>query len=168
MNAHARIPRRCFYGDAGNQIIKWLAVPDPGRRALADGERDLGVFILPPFQRAPVWTITQKTRWIESIYKGLPLPALVWNRTSSPNPCDGWLLDGQQRMGAIVDYVSGDLPLDGWHYTELPEDDRVHFDRMAIPVVATDIPDVDACRDIYERLAYGGTAHALQPLEPSP
>jgi hypothetical protein len=35
-----------------------------------------------------------------------------------------------------------------------------HFQRMSIPVVTTHISDPDQCRDVYERLAYGGTAHA--------
>lgn len=157
------VPARRFYGESANHRIWGLLEPAATRRPLRDGERSLGIFILPPFQRDSVWTLTQKARWIESIYMGLPLPALVWNRTTPDNAADEWLLDGQQRMTAILEYVTGAWEVDGWRYPDLPDEDRRHFDRMSIPVVTTDIPDVEMCQDIYRRLAYGGTAHAPAP-----
>lgn len=158
---HPRImPKRWFYGDTMHRLISGLVVDHTGDvRPLIAGERRLGAFIVPPFQRGLVWTERQKVRLIESIYMGLPIGAIVYNQTRVRNPCDGWLLDGQQRVTAIVDYMSGDIIADGWRYPDLPQIERRHFERMGVAVIETRIEDEDQCRDIYDRLAYGGTAH---------
>jgi hypothetical protein len=79
-----------------------LSAEDMGVRDRPEGERRLGRFVLPPFQRPAVWTEAQKVRFIESIWGGLPLGSYVYNQpTRFHSPFDQWLLDGQQRVGAI-------------------------------------------------------------------
>src|ERR1700730_7182068 len=109
--ANRIMPPRSFYGAAYNSMISGLVMNHTRYvRPLASGERILGRFIVPTFQRGLVWTEAQQVRLIESIYIGMPIGSLVWNQTSHDNLCDGWLLDGQQRMTAILGYVSGKLP----------------------------------------------------------
>jgi hypothetical protein len=60
---------------------------------------------------------------------------------------------------AIVEFVTGVLPVNGWRYPDLPLIERRHFERMGMGVIETRIEAEDQCRDIYDRLAYGGTAH---------
>lgn len=156
----SRIPLRMFWGNLDNSLLQGLIQGHrEDRRPLAEGERYLGRFIVPSFQRSPVWTESQQVRLIESIYMGLPIGALVYNETEIENPCDGWLLDGQQRMTAILAYSSGKIAVRGIRYTELEDSERRHFLRIAIPIVRTNIKDESQCRDIYERLIYGGTPH---------
>jgi hypothetical protein len=102
---------------------------------------------------------SQKIRLIESIYMGMPIGAIVWNQTKCNNPCDSWLLDGQQRMTTLLEYVAGDLVVQGWRYTDLPDIERRHFNRIGISVIETNIPDEVKCKDVYDRLVYGGTPH---------
>jgi uncharacterized protein with ParB-like and HNH nuclease domain len=79
-------------------------------RALAPGERALGSFVLPPFQRPPVWTMEQKIRLIESILDELPVPPYVVNRDLEDGYLyDRWLLDGQQRITAVIGFVEGEF-----------------------------------------------------------
>ncbi len=157
------MPERWFYGETMHWLVSGVARNHSGfGRALAPGERSLGAFILPPFQRPPVWTTAQKAKLIESIYMGLPIGAIVYNQTATVGPCDRWLLDGQQRITSIVEYIAGTLPVRGWLYPNLPERERRHFDRMGIAVIETRISEEHDCRDIYERLAYGGTAHTRE------
>lgn len=153
------MPRRWFHGDTGNWMMKSVLFDAGSRRALVKGERYLGYFIVPAFQRPFVWTLRQQQRLIESIYAGMPLGTLVWNEVQD-SPCDGWLLDGQQRMTTIASYVAGEFHVCNWRYSDLPDSERRHFERMSIPVVTTHIADPEKCWDVYERLAYGGTAHA--------
>ena len=87
----------------------------------------------------------------------MPIGSLVWNQTAFNQPCDGWLLDGQQRTSAICGYVAN-FPVRGWHYPDLPQAERRHFDRMGIPVVETSSTDEAICREIYDRLLYGGNS----------
>lgn len=160
----ARImPERWFYGDVMHWLISGVARNHSEyTRPLIPGERCLGAFIVPPFQRPMVWTGAQKVRLVESIYMGLPIGSLVYNQTPLAGPCDRWLLDGQQRVTAIIEYLEGGFEVSGWRYPDLPERERRHFDRMGVAVIETRISDEASCRDIYNRLAYGGTAHVQE------
>lgn len=154
------MPERWFYGSAGQWLISGLdVVPGDPLRPLAPGERALGRFILPPFQRPPVWTQDQKEALIESIYIGMPIGAIVWNQTRFDAPTDRWLLDGQQRVTAILGFLAGEVAVRGHRYPDLPEIDQRHFRRIGIPVVETSIDSPVLCREVYERLVYGGTPH---------
>ena len=154
------MPERSFYGQASQWIMFGLIDDFSGQqRALAPGESRLGGFILPTFQRSAVWTPPQKTRLIESLYMGLPIGSLVYNQTRNLGPCHRWLLDGQQRMVAITEYVAGKWPIYGWLFPSLPEIEQRHFKRIGVGVIETQIESEAECRDIYDRLAYGGTAH---------
>ncbi len=152
------MPIRKFYGESSNHKIHFLYTTKPTRSPKA-GERALGQFILPPFQRASVWTEEQKRSLIESIYLGLPIGSIVWNRTMLNEETDEWLLDGQQRVTAILDYMDNKISVNGWFHKDLPHNEKVHFERMNIPVIMTEIKSVEECMDIYRRLAYGGTNH---------
>jgi len=128
---------------------------------LREGERELGWFILPPFQRPRVWTAEQKTRLIESLWLELPIGVYVYNRSPRMSAeTDSWLIDGQQRIGAILSYVADEFPVFGYRWSELPEFDRRRFHFFTFPCIETAMSDAERLRDIYERLAYGGTPHA--------
>ena len=132
------------------------------RRAagLGDGERALGPFVLPPFQRPPVWTEAQKVRFIESIWMGLPIGSYVVNAGKYGSRFDDWLLDGQQRVTAILDYMADALSVYGRVFSALPE--VVHrgfeFGRV-FTRLETKIENEAELREVYDRLAYGGTPH---------
>jgi hypothetical protein len=129
---------------------------------LAEGERALADFTLPPFQRPPVWSLAQKVRFIESIWQGLPLGAYVVNRVVAMDGdlrYDGWLLDGQQRITAIVEYVADAFPVMGYRWSGLTKGDRRQFDMTPMSYLETQLTDPVLLREVYERLAYGGTAH---------
>lgn len=130
-------------------------------RALEPGERLLGHFILPPFQRPPVWTEAQRVRFIESAWGGYPLGHYVLNTFQFGTPrTDMWLLDGQQRIGAVLAYMADEYPVFGRLYSEL---DDVHHRRwemgVQFPHLRTELTDPAECLEVYDRLAYGGTPH---------
>lgn len=152
------MPSRWFQANTLNKPLCTITGSPP--RLLVKGERALGAFILPPFQRPPVWTQAQQVRLIESLWSGLPIGAYAYNETNLDDECDGWLLDGQQRVGAILAYTAGDFPIHGWRYPDLPIADRRGFDMIPIACLQTGLTDSVACREVYDRLAYGGTAHA--------
>jgi hypothetical protein len=136
-------------------------------RPLATGERRLGSFVLPPFQRESVWTPEQKVRLIESLWGGLPIGGYVVNRVwSQPgHKADGWLLDGQQRWTAILDYQQGKFEVGGYRFTELDPIEQRRFSHVTMVEMETSLTDVEKCKDLYERLAYGGTAHPTKTLD---
>lgn len=151
------MPVRRFYGEAVNSFVHFLN-SKPSRAPIGQ-ERVLGPFILPPFQRPLVWTEAQKIALIESIYMGLPIGSIVWNRSKIASETDEWLLDGQQRASAIIGYMNNDFCVNGYFFGELPAIENAHFSRMTIPIIETSILTVEECLDTYNRLAYGGTSH---------
>src|SRR3954464_15746047 len=93
----------------------------------------------PDFQRGEVWSTNKKQRLIDSIIRQWHVPPihLVANDDGTYD-----VLDGQQRLTAIRDFVNGKFPIDGavepydeeiaklsgLRYGELPSKVRNHFD----------------------------------------
>lgn len=128
-------------------------------RELRPGERRLGWFVLPAFQRPPVWTLEQRTRFIESCWLRLPIGVFVYNEAPGTR-FDQWLIDGQQRVGAVYAYMNDEFPVFGHKFSELTEvDHRVWDMSVSFPCRVTNLRDEEHLRDVYDRLAYGGTPH---------
>jgi hypothetical protein len=149
-----------------------MAMIMPGERRdarrlapLAEGERELSWFVLPNFQRPPVWSRAQQVKFVESCWIGLPIGVIVYNRSRRiDSPYDNWLLDGQQRITALVDYMNDAFPVFGYLFSELTVVDRRMWSMsVALPLAETQSEDPAQLEDIYNRLAYGGTPHT-QPL----
>ena len=151
-------------GGAENPLVSLGLMEDCGRTAdVARGERQLGPFVLPPFQRAAVWTPEQKTRLVESLWMGLPIAAYVYNTTNTLRAPDMWLIDGQQRWTAIREYVAGEVEAFGYRFHELGQLDQRQFRTKPFPSIRMQTTDMALLRDVYERLVYGGTPH--EPVE---
>ena len=71
-----------------------------------DGELD----IHPEFQRFYRWSVEQKSRLIESILLGIPIPSIFVSQRE-----DGvWdVIDGVQRLSTILEFA-GELKKRGW------------------------------------------------------
>lgn len=155
--------RPWFRANNHNPTIGSILMSSPGllRTApLTEDERMLGWFVLPPFQRPPVWSEAQKVRFIESIWGGLPLGAYVYNRSPRDgSPYDNWLIDGQQRITAILEYAADGFAVQGYRYSELTNVDHRHFEMRPMAALETQLDDREALYEIYDRLAYGGTPH---------
>src|SRR5260370_12270258 len=67
-----------------------------------------GEFFVPPYQREFTWEPERKSRFIESVVMGLPIPFLFFWEMQ-----DGRLeiVDGSQRLRTIEEFVLGDLRL---------------------------------------------------------
>lgn len=134
-------------------------------------------FYLPPFQRPECWDEERKIRLIESLFCGIDIGVfLVVNNFDAPN-VDGWLIDGQQRLSAIRDFVLGKFSVFGGklNYNNLKEV-SLEFDgkgfvneaRLASRVWKglyihvgriQDVTDERILREIYNRHNFGGIAH---------
>ncbi|MDU7523504.1 MAG: DUF262 domain-containing protein [Roseomonas mucosa] len=154
------IPRPWFQASPSPVPVRTVVMQSPLRQARPDlGERQLGPFVLPPFQRPPVWSRAQQVRLIESLWGNLPIGAYVVNQTTLDGGTDGWLLDGQQRVTAILAYAAGEFPVFGHRFPDLPLVEQRGFLMKPINSYVTNQTDAAACQDIYDRLAYGGTPH---------
>ena len=72
------------------------------------------LFLDPVYQRQKIWKKDKQTAFIESLYMGIIVPPIYVVETSSkdvlkPNTYE--VVDGKQRLTAIMEYVSGNLQL---------------------------------------------------------
>ena len=149
--------------------IEHLTREPAGADEIEPGERRLMSWILPPFQRGEVWSDDQKSRFIESIFLGLNATSYVavpfdWEQVGDKArraPRAGWLLDGQQRISSIRDFLADEIEVfSGVRWSDLDARQKRFFMRQPFPCCMVDRAlDEDALREIYERLAYGGTPH---------
>lgn len=127
---------------------------------LREGERRLGWFTLPPFQRGAVWTQEQQIRFIESVWLGLPIGSYAYNDAATfKGPTTNWLIDGQQRVTTVLTYVAGEIEVFGKRFPELHIIEKRQFENTPFPAIVTRSDDEAYLAEIYDRLAYGGTAH---------
>jgi hypothetical protein len=104
------------------------------------------VDLQPDFQRGEVWSAAKKQRLIDTILRKWHVPPI--HVVAKP---DGYfdVLDGQQRLTAIRDFVHGEFPingniepidpfirgLNGLRYARLPEPIRAQFDAFPIRIL---------------------------------
>lgn len=99
----------------------------------------------PDFQRGEVWTTSKKQRLIDSVLRKWHIPP-IHLVDKGEGRFD--VLDGQQRLTAIRDFVNGIFPVDGsiepfdaniaklsgLRYSELPDGVRNEFDNFSVSV----------------------------------
>jgi hypothetical protein len=70
--------------------------------------------LAPSFQRKPVWTTQMAAYLIDSILNGLPIPEIYLRSSSTPEgQTTHEVVDGQQRIRAILAFARNDLDLVG-------------------------------------------------------
>lgn len=119
-----------------------------------------GLWLIPDFQRPLVWTQAQKVRFMESIVLQLPIGSYCYHDSGeSQDDIVYTLLDGQQRWSAIYDYFDGKFPLFGLYVTDLTKGEFRWLEHRPFDALVARGLSYDQQRDVYMRLAYGGTPH---------
>lgn len=139
-------------------------------------------YAIPPFQRPVVWDEERMVRFVESAILGLNLGTWTYNSTMDlgGHGTDGdgkevwkhdlWLIDGQQRLTALDRYWSDTFPVFDLYWSEVPEAQRRQFLMSThFPAFETRMRDEAEIRDLYDRMNFGGVAHAEdQRASPKP
>jgi hypothetical protein len=118
-----------------------------------------GEFEVPPYQRAYTWEHERKSRFIESLLMGLPIPFLFfWEMPNGKLE----IVDGSQRLRTIEEFVTGDLKLgeleelsllSGLQFSDLPESrQRKIRNRSIRGIVLNEHADDQARFDMFERI----------------
>lgn len=68
----------------------------------------------PPYQRKSVWTLREKQRFLDTVFRNYPSPAIFLHRSldADGNPTYH-VVDGKQRLSTILDFADGRLRLSG-------------------------------------------------------
>lgn len=128
-------------------------------------------FEIPDWQREEVWGVEKQRRLIDTVLRGWKLPKFYFLKTSdAPEQFD--VVDGQQRLNAIWEFLDGNLALSeesaaafgGKTYTSLPANVSDAFDDYEIEydeiVGATD----EEIRDFFQRLQEGVSLNSSERL----
>lgn len=128
---------------------------------LANKMRD-AEYVVPSYQREFTWEMERKSKFIESLLMGLPIPFIFfWEMP------DGRLeiVDGSQRLRTIEEFVLGDLRIggleqlthvSGFRFGDLPESRQRKIKNRSIRgIVLNEHADEAARMDMFERINTG-------------
>jgi hypothetical protein len=126
----------------------------------------------PPFQRNPVWLDGQKSYLIDTILNGFPVPELYMQIVQDEEGLETHVVvDGQQRLTALLDFISGDFSLTGldaeWNDSSFEDLAPAEKQRIfAYNFVVRVLPDMptDQIRAIFQRLNRNVVALSRQEL----
>ncbi|MCG9575455.1 DUF262 domain-containing protein [Vibrio tubiashii] len=126
--------------------------------------RMLGKFPIPTWQRESVWTLEQKVSFIESCYWGFDIGSIVVNgyrvldndTLAEHSDC---LIDGQQRIEAMLDYANNKFKVFGCFYSELSRGEQSRFLLRELGKRTTNCFDEAKLRTVYNHLNFSGTRH---------
>jgi hypothetical protein len=121
----------------------------------------------PPYQRMPgVWNVQKQERLIDSILRGFDIPKF-YIAPSSDSRFDWEIVDGQQRVRAIWDFLEGIFPLAknatysdwgnlaGKHYRDLPFQVQQHIGQFNLDFVVIKDATRDELEEMFRRLQEG-------------
>lgn len=122
-----------------------------------------GDFEVPAYQREYTWEPERKSRFIESVLMGLPIPFLFF--WESPTTGRLEIVDGSQRLRTIEEFILKDLVLgdlgelsllSGFKFSDLLESRQRKFKNKSIRgVVLNEHTDEQSRFDLFERINTG-------------
>jgi Protein of unknown function DUF262 len=122
-----------------------------------------GDFQIPLYQREDTWEPQRKSRFIESLLMGLPIPFLFFWESPSTGKLE--IVDGAQRLRTITQFVSGELvlgeldelnELEGLRFSDLPESRQRKIKNRSIRgIVLNEHADEEARFDLFDRINTG-------------
>lgn len=132
-----------------------------------------GTLILkPPYQRKPVWVESQQAYLIDTILKKYFIPEIYIHRvTDSKGKSIYNVVDGQQRIRAILDFLSGEFALWGeytpeyqdYDFEALPDSIKTSFFNYTLYVREITEASEDEVRNTFKRM--NRNVVALNPQE---
>lgn len=119
------------------------------------------------FQRNLVWRDSHKQDFIRTILLGYPFPQIFVSKGKvdvAAMKMTSCIVDGQQRMNAIREFIENALEVDGRFYDQLSESEKSDFLKYEIAVIELDIDNTDPrVKEIFQRI--NRTANALTSIE---
>lgn len=85
-----------------SRTVAWL-------KRVSDSEH---LVLAPPYQRNPVWSVKQQSSLIETILLEYPIPEIYMQDSTDESGLENHVVvDGQQRVRAVLGYIEGDYEL---------------------------------------------------------
>lgn len=115
---------------------------------------------IPSYQRELTWEPDKKSKFIESILMGLPIPFFTGVEMPERESSIA-IVDGGQRLRSLVEFVEEKFALDGLEvldvcngitYTQLPTSIRRKFNNHPIRMILLDGADASTQFTLFERI----------------
>jgi hypothetical protein len=116
-----------------------------------------GIDLEPDYQRGLVWTMEDKVKLIDSIFKGVDIGKFVFIRRDYSSDKHLYeILDGKQRLTTIMEFREDRFRYNGFLYSELHPFDQSHIDGYSISVADVSNPTKEQIYRYFLRLNTGG------------
>jgi hypothetical protein len=128
-----------------------------------------GMNVSPDFQRGYVWTLEQKVRYVEFILRGgrtgrdIHTNCPGWNR-SLTNVGEFVLVDGKQRLDAVLGFLNNEFPVFGGNYRR-DYSDHPDIVRTSFRWYVNDLETRPEVLRWYCDLNAGGTIHSPEEID---
>jgi hypothetical protein len=139
----------------------------------------------PDYQRPAVWTLSQKELLIDTILRGYDIPK-IYLRQTSKNPDKYEVIDGQQRLRTIFEFLEGKFALgkyaekidghevinlkykDSKNKNILNDDLKIKIDTYQLDIVILTNTNDDEVREMFLRFQNGTTLKAQEKRNAMP
>lgn len=162
-----------YADEEGSEAVEWHDLPperdffaspyDPPVKTLVQEIREKELIARPTFQRNQVWDNARKSKFVESILLNIPIPTLFFAEDDDKTKV---VVDGQQRLLALKDYVENAFKLRGLEvlhqlnkkkFEDLSErQQRIIKNRTLRCLVISASSDSEIRFQVFERLNQGG------------
>lgn len=125
------------------------------------------LILSPPFQRNLVWRTIHKIDFIKTILLGFPFPQIFLAKgelNAEELSTTSVVVDGQQRMNSILEFIENEYAVDGKFYKDLSKKERDEFLKYEIAIIELDMEADDSnIIEIFQRL--NRTFYSLTKIE---
>jgi hypothetical protein len=129
--------------------------------------KDGKLILAPYFQRKLVWRLAHKVDFIKTILLGYPFPEIFISRGNidlDSMHSTSFLVDGQQRMNSIKEFIADLFQVDGQFYSDLSVTEKEAFLKYEIAIIDLNLKQEDEqIIEVFKRL--NRTFYALSAIE---
>ena len=140
-------------------MVHWNSSPHP-ISDIRDWSEAQRLELQPDFQRREVWSATARIMLMDTILRGVPMPKIFLANTIRDGSTYRVVIDGQQRITAILDFLRDGFSLDepytgnkkGRKFSELDQETQDRFLSYQIDFNEAINPSDEEAREVYARV----------------
>lgn len=126
-----------------------------------DQNSDKVLHLKPPYQRKPVWREEQKAYLMDTIIRGYFIPEIFIHRETDRHGKSIYnVVDGQQRIRSILEFIFGEFHLSeeyspeypNYYFDDLPDDIKIHIWNYTLFVREITEATEDEVRSVFRRM----------------
>ncbi|HGZ7314667.1 TPA: DUF262 domain-containing protein [Vibrio parahaemolyticus] len=162
----SRLPTPIIRFSSGSRPLEMLICGGKEKRDYPWADRFIGDWPLPTWQRGLVWTTVQKVAFIESVFIGYDLGSVMinsldWLENNTSRPMSEIVIDGQQRLSALIGFVGNEFAVNGLYWKDLTRLEQRTFREREIGIKTVTCYDEDKLKVVYNHLNFSGVRHQM-------